>query len=252
MKLLLNLKPLLLGSLSALLLLTGCSNTEENLQDELLPQSNQSDQTHLPLDLNSYELTFLTEDMKYSLAFMWFEEKMARDLYTILGESHSLKSMQNIKNTEQSHMNAVEQLIERYDINVTNINDFTRNYSKTELANLPIGTFALQEIESLYTTLLEEGTPSPIKALQVGCKVEVLDITDLKSHMQHAPEDFTAVYSNLLDGSYNHYFAFDNALKNVGVSTGCCSLGEKFCKTDEYPKNESRNRNAQREQQGRQ
>ena len=80
MKLLLNLKPLLLGSLSALLLLTGCSNTEENLQDELLPQSNQSDQTHLPLDLNSYELTFLTEDMKYSLAFMWFEEKMARDL----------------------------------------------------------------------------------------------------------------------------------------------------------------------------
>jgi len=45
----------------------------------------------------------------------------------------------------------------------------------------------------------------------------------------------------LREGSYTHYWAFDEGLKAMGISEGCCAvpdaLGYRFCHP-EYPKKE--------------
>ncbi len=68
--------------------------------------------------------------------------------------------------------------------------------------------------------------------------VEVTDVDDLDKYIEIAAgrEDLIETFDFLRSGSYNHYWAFDRALRNIGVSDGCCSLGEEFCKTEEeYP-----------------
>jgi hypothetical protein len=52
--------------------------------------------------------------------------------------------------------------------------------------------------------------------------------------------DVLVVFDFLREGSYKHYWAFDNGLKNMGVSDGCCSLGTTYCHP-EYPQSESGN-----------
>ena len=60
--------------------------------------------------------------------------------------------------------------------------------------------------------------------------VEVTDIEDLVDDLvvdQSAP-DLVIVFENLLAGSYAHYWSFNTALQNIGISEGCCVLGEDF------------------------
>jgi len=72
--------------------------------------------------------------------------------------------------------------------------------------------------------------------------VEVTDVNDLNADIALAEaagaEDVVAAFNNLRNGSYNHYWAFDAGLKNMGVADGCCSLGTDFCHP-EYPQNEN-------------
>ena len=70
--------------------------------------------------------------------------------------------------------------------------------------------------------------------------VEVTDIEDLDRFITTAQEvnatDLVAVFERLREGSYNHYWAFDKALKTEGVTNGCASAGEAYAKTTEdYP-----------------
>jgi len=100
------------------------------------------------------------------------------------------------------------------------------------------GEFAIEAIQSLYDQLLEKGSLSARDALEVGCMVEVTDVNDLDEDIEIAEgaEDVTLIFTALRSGSYNHYWAFDKALKSMGVEEGCCALGEAYCKTpDEYP-----------------
>lgn len=68
--------------------------------------------------------------------------------------------------------------------------------------------------------------------------VEVTDINDLLADIETAradgATDIVAAFEFLRDGSYSHYWAFDNGLKNMGVTDGCCSLGDAYCHP-EYP-----------------
>ena len=59
---------------------------------------------------------------------------------------------------------------------------------------------------------------------------------DITLSQNEKASDLVTVFSFLRDGSYNHYWAFDEALKGKGVSDGCCSLGTTYCHP-EYPKN---------------
>ncbi len=192
-------------------------------------------------DLSLYPISELEDAQKYTLAFMWNEEKLAKDIYLALNEVHPSQQFYNIATrSETKHQQMVEDLIQRYDINITNLGDFSVNYSQDELQKLPAGTFSLDIIQNLYDSLYEKGVQSKVDALQVGCIVEVTDVNDLNRDIEVAKEvnatDLVAVFESLRAGSYSHYWVFDKALKTDGIEQGCASAGEEYAKTeDEYP-----------------
>ena len=182
----------------------------------------------------------LNTTQKATLAYMWDEERLARDLYLSLNALTPSTTLYNIAtNAESKHVESVEMLVEKYDLNLLNAdNNYTGGYSETDLDALNDREFIVPELTTLYATLYAEGSLSQQAALEVGCKVEVTDINDLDRDILLAgdAQDISLVFENLRAGSYAHYWAFDKALKNMGVSTGCCSLGDEFCKTEgEYP-----------------
>ena len=181
----------------------------------------------------------LTDAQKYTLAYMWNEEKLAKDIYLALNEKFPHNTLYNIATrSETQHEAAVEALVQKYDINITNLENYEVSYSEEELRALAPGQYAVPEVQELYDTLYAEGSQSLTDALKVGCKVEVTDVADLDHDIEIAEgaPDLVMVYTALRSGSYNHYWAFDRALRSLGVEEGCCSLGDAFCKTpEEYP-----------------
>jgi len=67
-------------------------------------------------------------------------------------------------------------------------------------------------------------------ALEVGCIIEVADINDLDTYIAQAEAssatDVLEIFKWLRHGSYKHYWAFDNGLKEMNREEGCCSIGE--------------------------
>ncbi len=188
----------------------------------------------------------LTDEQKYALAYMWNEEKLAKDIYLALYDLYQNQTFYNIATrSETQHEAAVEKLVQKYDINITNLKDYTISYSEEELRALEPGEYAIPEIQELYDTLYAKGTKSLQDALEVGCMVEVTDVDDLDKYIAIAGdnEDLVSTFEFLRNGSYNHYWAFDRALKNIGVEEGCCVLGEHYCKTlQEYPSSNGQGR----------
>jgi len=183
----------------------------------------------------------LSSEQKYALAYMWNEEKLAKDIYLALNEVQPAQVLYNIATrAETQHQAAVEQLVQRYDINITNLVDYAHAYSESELRALAPGQYGIDAIQSLYDALYLKGSQSMQDAYEVGCMVEVTDINDLDEDIAIAAdaEDIVRTFESLREGSYNHYWAFDSALKNMGISDGCCVVGEAYCKTaQEYPQN---------------
>jgi len=221
----------LLTLTTTLLLFSGCG--EDNSNAGMGSQGN----IQMSIDLNNYTQDALTDEQKYALAYMWHEEKLAYDIYLALNTLYPTKQFENIATkSEIKHIELVQNLVEWYDLNITNIPDYTINYSQTELANMPAGIYAIDEIQALYDALYAQGKSSQLAALEVGCIVEVTDVNDLDIDIVSAEGNAALVdtFNILRSGSYNHYWAFDKGLKNLGVAEGCCSLGISYCKPD-YP-----------------
>ncbi len=191
------------------------------------------------IDIDSLATIVLTDAQKYALAYMWNEEKMAKDIYLALNELYPTRQFEYIaSNSEEKHQEMVQELVKKYDLNITNLVDYSASYSEAELEALPAGEFGVTAIQDLYDTLYTEGKTSKIDALKVGCKVEVTDVDDLDTRLiglDTNSTDVGVVFNALRNGSYMHYWAFDRALKAEGVDAGCASLGDAFSKTiDEY------------------
>ena len=130
---------------------------------------------------------------------------------------------------------------------VTDYNSFSNidlpelGYRDTNVTDMQAGVYDISAIQDLYDALLIKGSDSEQDALEVGCMVEVIDINDLTEYIELAEQsnadDIVSTFTGLRNGSYSHYNTFDTALKNMGVVTGCCSLGTidgvDFCQT--YP-----------------
>jgi len=217
------------------LLIASCGGGNGNGNNQENQQANLENALE-SLDTPSDTTVTLSEEQKYALAFMWHEEKLAYDIYHELNKIQPSNQLANIQNSETTHMDAVEQLIKNYDINVTNLKDYTIAYSQDELSNMAIGEYAVPEIKALYDTLYAKGQNSKQDALEVGCMVEVTDINDLNEYIDIAQgkSDLIQTFEFLRDGSYNHYWAFDKGLKSMGVSDGCCGIGSEWCHP-EYP-----------------
>ncbi len=212
---------------------------------ELLGTATQTGAQGNGLDLSLYPESNLTEEQKYTIAYMWNEEKLAKDIYLAMNDVNPIQQLEKIATqAETKHQALVEELVQRYDLNITNLVDYSGGYSEAELRAFAPGEFGIQEIKDLYDVLYERGSQSQQDALEVGCMVEVTDINDLNEDIAIAEDtnasDLVAVFNVLRDGSYNHYWAFDKGLKNLGVTEGCCSLGTidgvNYCQPD-YPQN---------------
>ena len=142
----------------------------------------------------------LTETETEDILFMREEEQMAHDLYAHWAGRYSLQVFSNIAASETMHVNMVQFLIERYNLQASPIGNASAGY------NNPV-------IQSLYNSLLVQGDVSQTGALEAGRAIEVQDISDLdKAIADTTRADITRVYTNLRQGSENHKSAFLQAL----------------------------------------
>jgi hypothetical protein len=145
----------------------------------------------------------LTADEQESLIFVREEEKLARDVYLYFYDEWQLAAFSNIAVSEQRHMDAINNLLVRYGI-------------PDPIASNTQGEFTNSELQTMYDTLIEQGSESLEAALQVGVLIEKTDITDLQEGLAVTTHrDITNVYSNLLNGSNNHLNAFNNELTMI-------------------------------------
>lgn len=175
--------------------------------DQILPQKQQNGSPNQATILANLPLESLSADETAGIRWMREEERLARDVYDALYLQYGRQVFDNISNSEQSHMDAVLTLIERYEL-------------EDPGADLQTGEFAFDDLQSLYDELIAEGDVSLIAALQVGALIEEVDIVDLQKQLEEVVDnqDVTAVYDHLLRGSRNHLRAFVNNLTQQGVT----------------------------------
>ena len=141
-----------------------------------------------------------------SILFMREEEKLARDVYLTLYDQYNLRVFNFIPRSEQIHMNALKVLIDRYELTDPVVNDVR-------------GEFQNEDLQKLYTDLVEQGSVSEIEALKLGALIEEIDILDLDHGLTEVIEDnldMTRIYTNLRRGSTFHLKAFVWNLKVRG------------------------------------
>lgn len=155
--------------------------------------------------LNNQDSVLLTEEEKQGLVYMREEEKLARDLYSKLYEKWSMQIFSNISSSEQTHTNAVKDLLGLYAVA-----DPVKVDEK--------GVFSNQDLQKVYNDLLAKGSVSVEEALVVGATVEDLDIADLQRYLSKTNNsNIKLVYENLMKGSRNHLRSFNSQLVSVGV-----------------------------------
>jgi hypothetical protein len=155
--------------------------------------------------ISSTNGTELTDDEIASLVYMREEEKLAHDVYLTLYDLYGLPIFKNIARSEQTHTEAVKQLLDVFDI-------------PDPADTSPAGVFVDPELQNLYDELIQTGSQSLGDALKVGAVIEEIDILDLEENLDFAEnENIRNVFINLIRGSENHLRAFTKTLaRNTG------------------------------------
>ena len=214
-----------------------------------------SDEAKSEFNLANYAVTpNITQELKDSLAYMGNEERLAYDVYMNLynyqltQKEVEIKQLKNIAiKSEVKHVGIVQSLVQRYALDATDLTKVESGVADSSVAfeAMPSGKYDIEAIQNLYDVLYALGQTDTESALKVGCMVEVTDINDLDEYVTLAEEsnatDLVEAFKVLRDGSYNHYWAFDKGLKNLGVANGCQYEGDALLgesKVDVYPQNE--------------
>ncbi|MDY0113409.1 MAG: DUF2202 domain-containing protein [Corynebacterium sp.] len=135
------------------------------------------------------------DDLQFTLE----EERMARDLYTALGEKWGTRPFLNIAPAEQRHMDAVVDELDGLGL-------------PSDSKDGEPGVFSIGEIQDLYDGWLERGLTSESEALAVGAELERRDIADLEGFVARTDDPaLKDMYEFLLAGSRNHLRAFETA-----------------------------------------
>ena len=156
------------------------------------------DSNTLDEQLDSIPVSTLTDSEVAGLLQMREEEKLAHDVYATLGEQWGLQIFDNIASSESTHTAAVKTLLDRYGLDDPS-------------AGMALGEFTDPAMQSLYDTLVEQGSESLVAALTVGATIEDLDLADLQA-LSTDSADIALVYANLAKGSRNHLRAFTRQL----------------------------------------
>jgi len=149
----------------------------------------------------------LSQDEIDGLLFMREEEKVARDSYITLGGEWGLVIFDNIASSEQLHMDALENLFDKYGL--------------TDPVIPGVGKFANEELQRLYDYLMLWGMESLMDSLYVGAAIEETDMIDIQHAIDDASpnhEDIISTYESLMCGSRNHLRSFVRQIEaNGGV-----------------------------------
>lgn len=142
----------------------------------------------------------ITQEEIDGLIHMRIEEKLARDVYTVLGATYNSQVFLNIKLSEQAHMNAVKRMLNKYNI-------------PDPLTSDEVGVFPDPTFQALYDQLIAQGSVSLYEGLLVGKAIEELDISDLEAQLAFVTNPgIINIYTNLKTGSINHLAAFNKNL----------------------------------------
>ena len=160
--------------------------------------------------------TELSKQEIEDLQFLKEEEKLARDVYLYSYDLYGQKIFKNISNSEQSHMNSVTVILNKYGIE--------------DLSLVDRGEFSNVVLQGLYDDLTNLASKSLEDALVVGATIEDLDIKDLDNFILNTThEDVESMYVILNCGSRNHMRAYSNNLEKIDVD-----YNPQFISLDDY------------------
>lgn len=164
-------------------------------QDGSAGHGNSSDYGNGTYALDALPVGSLNQAEKDALLYMYEEEKLARDIYALFADLWDKPMFANISSAEQTHMDSVAALLDRYDL--------------TSPGTDTSGTYSNTDLQVLYEELSTKGSTSLADAILVGGAIEELDILDLKERLELTDQaDIQTVFANLLNGSYNHLNSF--------------------------------------------
>ncbi len=154
--------------------------------------------------------TKLTQKQKDRLFFIYQEEKVARDVYIYLSDEYPNEStFASIQLAEQRHMDSAQKLCEKYDIDISMIDESANDY----------GHFEVTYLQNLYNKCIDLSGDILEDALAVGVLIEETDIgtlTDtIDGEVGEMPDDVINTYYTLREGSYNHLESFEARLARV-------------------------------------
>ena len=138
----------ILGIIVLTFVLFGCNaNTDVVSPENDLAKSSNSE--IINFDGGVYPITQEEID---GLIHMRIEEKLARDVYSVLGAAYNSQVFLNIKLSEQAHMNAVKRMLDKYNI-------------PDPLTSDEVGVFPDPTFQSLYDQLIAQGSVSLYEGL---------------------------------------------------------------------------------------
>ena len=104
--------------LYSLLVISSCSTNEVTNSSQIQEQNIEGVTTISPNDieqqLNSIDKATISQTEIDSIIWMREEEKLAKDVYTTLGQVWGINIFTNISSAEQTHTDSVKTLIDRY------------------------------------------------------------------------------------------------------------------------------------------
>jgi hypothetical protein len=185
------------------LLTMSCSKTDTL---SIADQYGQFNSIYLNSQIATLPMQTISDDEAKSLIHMREEEKLARDVYIAMFNKYGLRIFENISSSEQTHTDAILQLLTKYAI-------------KDPVGVNAIGVFTDPGLQALYTSLVNSGNVSILEAYKVGATIEDLDLYDLKVDLLKVDnQDIILVYQMLSKGSRNHMRNYFSNLKSLGFT----------------------------------
>ena len=190
--------------LLAAMLFTVASCSKDDISGNKGNNNGNINMANLQAQITSLPIEPLSLAESGSLSFMREEEKLARDVYITLYNKWSVNIFTNISNSEQTHMEAILMLLNKYSLT-------------DPVGSNAVGVFNNTTLQNLYSQLVAQGNISVLEAYKVGATIEDLDIFDLKNALLgNDNQDIKLVYDMLTKGSRNHMRSFYKNILNVG------------------------------------
>lgn len=127
------------------------------------------------------------------------EEKMARDLYDAFAKQTGSVVFDKISDSEQKHYDTLVTIADKAGLDISGI-------------STTAAVFTSQVIQSLYDSLLAQGSTSLAAAYGVGVIVEQTDIADLQDYVSGTDIGIVGtVYAHLEVASEHHLAAFTSS-----------------------------------------